>query len=154
MPTYRKVYNVISKCVFILHCAYFVFMAVSLFLPLWNNGDAPAHSYCKGWAIIIPILSLGFLGFGAWCALKSPESPLLSLGVGVSTYVGLVIMYIIPMTGWALGNMFDDGLQIAAGLMSRISENVFYAMLIIDVAFFAYSLVTFILEIIKPTKND
>ncbi len=155
MQKYLKIYNVISKCVFILHCAYFVFTAISLFLPFWADGGTLAESYCTGWTIIIPILSLAALGFSAWCALKSPESPLLSLGIGVFTYVSYVIMYIIPMTGWALGNMFGtDGMQAAKILLSRFSEGAFYGILNTDVVFIAYSIVTFILDMVKPIKRD
>jgi hypothetical protein len=155
MQTYWKVYNIVSKIIFVLHCAYFVYTAVSLFFPLFTDGETLAEIYCTSWTIIIPILSLGALGFSAWCALKSPESPLVALGTGVFTYVGYVIMYIIPVTGWVLGNMFaDDGLQVAGTLLSRVSDDVFYATLNMDVVFIAYSIVTFLLDMVKPIKKD
>ena len=152
MPAYRKVYNAISKCMFALHCVYFVFVAVSLFLPFFDDGSSLAKGYCNGWTVIIPLLSLGFLGFSAWCAFKCPESPLLALGTGTFVYIGYMIMYVIPITGLALGAMLD-GVEIAANLFSRLPENVFFTVLNIDVLFTAYSIITFVLGHVKPTKR-
>ena len=153
MELYCKIYKILSRGMFALHCAYFIFVVVGLFLPFFDDGSSLAKSYFTGWTIIIPLLSLGFLGFSAWCAFKCPESPLLSLGTGAFVYIGFLIMFTIPMTGLALGAMLD-GVEIAASLFSRLPENVFFTVLNIDVVFTAYSIITFILKQIKPTKKD
>ena len=48
----------------------------------------------------------------------------------------------------------DTAKQVAQTLLSRVSDDVFYVILNTDVVFIAYSIVTFILDMVKPIKKD
>lgn len=44
--------------------------------------------------------------------------------------------------------------EYTAKVLSRVSDDVFYVILNTDVVFIAYSIVTFILDMVKPIKKD
>lgn len=155
MPTYRKVYNVISKCMFAVHCAYVAFTVVCLFLPLWDGSDTTLITYYWGsWHTVIPFVSVGLLCWGVWCTFKCPEQPLLSLGTGIITFASYVILMILPAMDVALISMFAPDASTKMGTGWVILGETLNILSVVYFIFLAYSIVTFILSIIKPIKKD
>lgn len=155
MELYNKIYKYISRATFVIHCAYVVFTVVCLFLPLYDGEDATIMSgYCGGWYIVIPFVSLGILCWGVWCTFKCPEQPLLSLGTGVLTFASYVMLMTLPAMDVALTSMFVPGDSVKISSLVAIWGEVLNILSVVYFIFLAYSIVTFILGIIKPIKKD
>lgn len=154
MELYNKIYKYISRALFVVHCAYFVFVAVCMFLPFVEGGTSIFGYYWGGWYIITPFISLAILAWGVWCTLKCPESPLLSLGTGVFTFASYVILMILPALDVALTSMFapDASTKMSSGWV--ILGETLNILSVVYFIFLAYSIVTFILGTIKPIKKD
>lgn len=155
MELYNKIYKYISRVMFAVHCAYVVFTVVCLFLPLYDGEDATLMSgYWGGWYIVIPFVSLGVLCWGVWCTFKCPEQPLLSLGTGVLTFGSYVIIMILPTMDVVLTGMFVPDASVKISSSVALWGVILNILSVVYFIFLAYSIVTFILGIIKPIKKD
>ncbi|MBO5913226.1 MAG: hypothetical protein J6Q76_07130 [Clostridia bacterium] len=154
MELYNKIYKYISRALFVVHCAYFVFVAVCMFLPFIEGGTSIFGYYWGGWYIITPFISLAILAWGVWCTLKCPESPLLALGTGVFTVGSYVMVMALPTMGAMLKTLFIPEDPVTVSWVVEIWTKILKVLTVVYFVFLAYSILTFILSLVKPKPQN
>ncbi len=150
MPTYRKVYNVISKCMFALQSAYWLFAAVCFFLPF--DANTSLVKYYRGGYVIIPLLAYAILTFAVWCSWNCSKQPLLSFGMGVFSAAFYIMVVVLPVFGMALDSIFT--MSATSGVTG--CDLLWYAFEIaagVHILFCAYSVVVFVCDCITKWEK-